>query len=402
MAQVKQKIPSGLLFLSLAHLVSDLPQGALPSLLPHLQSAYQLSYTQVAFLVFMQNLTSSVIQPVFGYLTDRLSLPWLIPVGILLSGLGMSAFIVADSYEQLLMLVTIGGLGIAAFHPQGSKAALLTSAKGAAGHSIGIFSVGGQMGFALGTVFITLLLQLPGDLNNIIWFGLPALILAPLLWRRLDWLCPEPPPRPLATTAELNQSLKAAIPWASLITILTYIFIRSTIHTGLITYIPLYYAAGTVGKDFFSGHLLTVFFLAGVFGTYLGGRLSDTFGRKTIIAGSMLIVLPLIAIIPQTTGIVTVALMALIGFISVSSNSPTIVMMQETLPHNVGMASGLSIGFSIGLGGLGVTLLGQVADSFGLSTVLTILAALPILGLICTTFLPGNISFIRNADTTRN
>jgi FSR family fosmidomycin resistance protein-like MFS transporter len=391
MPQAKTEfLPSTLLLLSLAHLVTDLSQGALPALLPELQKAYNLTYAQIGFMVLMQNMASSVIQPIFGYLSDRIALPWLIPAGVIISGLGMASLVFADSYFSLLATVTIGGLGVAAFHPQGSKAAHLTSAKDSKGHSMGIFSVGGNLGFALGAMFITFLLHLSGGLTNIIWFALPALILAPILWSQLRRIVPSVPAVSRRATVEALQTHRP-IPWSLLTVLLTYIFIRSSIHTGLSTYIPLYYVNYLSGSAFYASNLLSVFFLSGVVGTYAGGRLSDKWGRKTIIMASMAATLPLVAILPYTSGIATVILVGLIGFVMVSSFSTTIVLAQEAMPSHIGMAGGLTIGFSIGLGGVGATVLGNVADVFGIPAVFTLLACLPLAGLVCTFFLPGSV-----------
>ena len=381
-------LPSTLALLSLAHLVTDLSQGALPALLPELQTAYQLTYAQVGFIVFMQNM-ASVIQPLFGYLSDRLALPWLIPAGVIISGLGLATLIFAGSYTSLLAAVTIGGIGIAAFHPQASKAAHLTSSHGSKGHSMGIFSVGGNLGFALGAIYITFLLHLPGGLDNIAWFGLPAFLLAPLLWLQLKKIVPATPVQ--SPSAPQKSQPRHKIPWGLLGVLLTYIFIRSSIHTGLTTYIPLYYVNFLAGSPFYASNLLSVFFLSGVVGTYAGGRLSDKWGRKAIIMASMAATLPLVALLPHTGGIVTVILVGLIGFVMVSSFSTTIVMAQEAMPGHIGMASGLTIGFSIGLGGIGATLLGHIADLYGIPAVFTLLALLPLAGLACTFFLPGAI-----------
>lgn len=382
-------LPSTLLLIALAHLVADLSQGALPALLPELQKTFNLTYAQIGLIVLMQNMASSVIQPLFGYLSDRISLPWLIPAGVLISGLGMASLVFAQSYSHIILSVTLGGLGIAAFHPQGSKAAHLTSDKGSKGHSMGIFSVGGNLGFALGAMYLTFLLQRSGGLSNLVWFSLPAVILAPILWSQLQRIVPSASASSVQAATEKRQE-PSAIPWSLLAVLLTYIFIRSSINTGLSTYIPLYYVNYLSGSPYYASNLLSVFFLSGVAGTYAGGRLSDKWGRKKVIVTSMAATLPLVAILPYTGGLMTVVVVGLIGFVMISSFSTTIVLAQEAMPNHIGMAGGLTIGFSIGLGGVGATLLGYVADRFGIPSVFTLLALLAVAGLICTFFLPDS------------
>lgn len=131
-----------LFLLATGHLTTDLNQGALPVLLPFLKNAFQLTYAQVGYIVLIQNLTSSVIQPLFGYLTDKISLAWLIPAGVLLASLGMAVTGYAPSYAVLLLIVIITGLGVASFHPQASKTVHFISSAAHKGRNQGFFSVG--------------------------------------------------------------------------------------------------------------------------------------------------------------------------------------------------------------------------------------------------------------------
>jgi FSR family fosmidomycin resistance protein-like MFS transporter len=141
----------------------------------------------------------------------------------------------------------------------------------------------------------------------------------------------------------------------------------------------------------YASYLLAVFLLAGVIGTYTGAALSDRFGRKTVIMGSILATLPLISLFPYTTGFATLIVLALTGLALISSFATTVVLAQEMMPGYVGMASGLTIGFSIGLGGVGATILGYVADHFGVPSVFTVLALLPLVGVTLAWFLPGKL-----------
>lgn len=383
-------ISKPLALLTLSHLVTDLSQGALPVLLPFLQTAFHLTYTQIGIIVLMQNLTSSVIQPLFGFITDRVSLPWLVPASVLVAGFGLAITGYSANYYMLLLTVVIGGLGVASFHPQASKSTHQLSSAAAKGRSMGIFSVGGNAGMAFGSIFMSLLLSLPGNLANTIYFFIPAGLLSVILYLNLSSITSRE--LPAATLPEKqNKAGSQPLNYLCLGALLIYIFIRSSIHTGLTTYLPVYYINYLSGSPAFASYLITSFLLAGVLGTFLGGVLSDRIGRKAVIMLSMALSLPLLVLLPYTGGAVTVVLLALIGLILISSFATTVVLAQEMMPGYVGLASGLTIGFSIGLGGVGATILGWLADHFGVPSVFTALSLLPIAGLLCIHLLPGSV-----------
>ncbi|SDF20481.1 MFS transporter [Sporomusa acidovorans] len=387
--QKKTILSKSLVLVALSHAITDLSQGALPILLPFLKSAFALSYSQVGLIVLAQNVTSSVIQPVFGYITDRFPLPWLVPAGVLLSGVGMAVTGLAPSYIGLLAIVIITGLGIAAFHPQGAKMIHNTTQANSRGQSMAVFSVGGNLGQACGSVFMMTLLTLPGSINNTLYFCLPALLLAALLWLNLSALSPQTLPQ--ETPKVKKSGATTPIPLAMVSLLLFYIFFRSSIAAGLTTYIPLYFADYLGGSHAYASYLVSGYLLSGVAGTYVGGVLGDKFGRKTIILGSMLLTLPMLLVLPHVTGYWTLPLVLTIGFVYIASFSSTTVLAQEMMPGYEALAASLTIGFSIGLGGLAVTLLGYVADHFGVPSVFTIISVIPVAAAALAFFLPGRL-----------
>ena len=380
-------LPKPLFLLALSHLVTDLSQGALPMLLPSLKVALDLSYTQIGIIVLVQNVTSSIIQPLFGVITDKVSLPWLLPLSVFLSGLGMSITGFMSTYGYVLLAVIVGGMGVAGFHPQASKSVHFVSPDVIKGRSMGVFSVGGNLGMAIGAAFMMILLTLPGNMHNTIWFLLPGSIAALLLLRNLSQVSPHSFNR----GGKSSSTAKKAINWSPLLLLLTFIFFRSTLHAGLSTYIPMYYVNYLNGSAVYAGYMLSLFLAGGAIGTFVGATLSDKFGRKTIITFSMLIVLPLVVLLPYTNGLVTMVLLTVTGFTLISSFATTLVLAQAMMPGYEGMASGLTIGFTIGLGGLGVTILGFIADLYGVPSVFTVLSTLPIIGGLLSVFLPGRL-----------
>lgn len=340
MSENRRRFSVPLLLLTLSHGITDLSQGALPVLLPLLKGTFGLSYAQVGIIVMMQNFTSSIIQPAFGYISDRLALPWLIPLGVLLAGVGLALTGLVNSYYLLLAIVVITGLGVAAFHPQGAKGAHHASSPERRGQNMAIFSVGGHLGATLGTILMALLLTMPGTLSNTVYLGLPAIITSGLLWLNLAKISPAAPAQPAAAK---TSDRRGPLPYLLIGVLLSFIFFRSAIAAGLSTYIPLYYVDYLAGSPAYAGYLLSVYSLTGVAGTYIGGTLSDRLGRKTVIILSLLVSWPLIALLPYTSGTVTFALMAVLGLTLVATSSPTLVLAQEMMPGYEAMADRKSV-----------------------------------------------------------
>ena len=365
--------------LAIGHLVTDLQAGALPIVLPHLKEMFSLTYAQMAAIVLTQNVTSSVIQPVFGYITDKRSLPTLLPYCAALAGAGFAAIGWVSSYAFLLLTVIVIGVSSASYHPQASKTVNFLSDENSKAQNMGLFSLGGNAGMAAGSMMMTFLVGLEGGIHNTMYFVLPGL----LVFGYMTHFMPEYKRVNIEhalkqATAKAKQEA-AKLSYFGLGLLLFFIFMRSTIHTGMSTYLPLFFMKFRDCEPVFASLLVTVFLLGGVAGTYIGAVLSDRLGARAIIFGSMVLSIPPIWALDMVyTKAAIVAAVGLAGFFIIGSNATTIVLAQTMLPNNVGMAAGLTIGFSVGLGGLGVTILGVLADNFGLPFVIQLLTCLSI------------------------
>lgn len=375
--------------LVLGHLVTDLQGGALPIVLPHLKEIFALSYSQLAAIVLTQNITSSVIQPLFGYLTDKKSLPQLLPYCAALAGAGFAAVGWVSSYEFLLLAVIFIGIASATYHPQASKTVNFLSTKAAKAKNMGLFSLGGNAGMAFGSLGMAFLISLPGGLHNTIYFLLPGLLVFGLMLKCM--------PAYIQVNQAYNNRRQAAevnhtdnnIPYLGLLFLLLFIFLRSTIHTGLSTYLPLFFMKFRSCDSSFASMLVSGFLLGGVAGTYIGAVLSDRLGARKIILGSIVFSIPAIWLINLAVSPVTaLAAVILAGFAIIGSFATTIILAQSLLPNNVGMAAGLTIGFSVGMGGFGVTLLGILADNWGLPLVMQLITWLPVAAAIIAVWIP--------------
>lgn len=322
-------------------------------------------------------ITSSVSQLLFGYLTDRRSLPVLIPVGCVLSGAGLALTALVPGYAALLGAIAISGLGVAAFHPEAARsAARVSGAARATGMSI--FSVGGNVGFALGPLAVAALAPLLRS-GGTLSFLVPAVVVGAVTWPALRG-------SPLAGQAAPSKTRPAshipragrAMAFLTLITIL-----RSVVQVSLLTFVPLYEVAQLGRPESVASSLLTVFLAAGAAGTLVSGVAADRWGRKAVVVASFAAGSPLLLLFSRSDGIVAYVALAGVGLALLSTFAVTIVMGQELMPHRTGVASALVIGFASGVGGAAVGLFGHLADDVGPGWILQALAVVPLLAALC-------------------
>jgi FSR family fosmidomycin resistance protein-like MFS transporter len=363
------------LLLSLGHLVTDINQGALPALLPFLIAEYHLSYTAAGFIIFGSNIASTVVQPLFGHLADRLSSPWLMPAGIVLAGAGLAATGIVTDYAWVLVSVMVSGIGIAAFHPQGAQMTNRVSGRKQA-TAMSIFGVGGTLGFAIGPAFATAVV-LHWGLRGSVVMAIPAGIMAVLLaWQLSAGLRGE---RTAAGGRVLVPAGQSHDAWGPFARLTAAVIARAVLFYGFNTFIPLYWIHVLHRSKAAGAMALTVFALSSVIGNLLGGRLADRFGHTRIVTGGLFALIPIApALLAVTSEPAAFVLLALIGGTLSTTYSPLIILGQKYLPNRVGLSSGVTLGIAVSIGGVATPLVGQVADHYGLWAALAALALTPI------------------------
>ena len=366
--------------LSAGHFATDFANGALPALLPFMVDRFGLSYTLAAVAMLASAASSSLIQPLFGAWSDRRGALWLLPTGVAVAGTGIALAAAAPAYWLVLLFVVASGLGVAAYHPEGSKFAAYTSGERRAS-GMSLFSIGGNLGYALGPTVTTPLVLAFGLAGGLL-LALPCLAIASVLLVALPFLgtfAPEP-----GSSRQFGGRDRPG----ALVLLLGVIGFRSVAWFGLITFVPLWEVSIGNSKSYGS-HLLTLMLLAGGLGTLAAGPIADRIGRRPVVVASMLATGPLILVYVLVGGVPGAVALALVGVCVISTFGVTMVMAQEYLPSRIGMASGLSIGLSIGLGGIAAVALGAVADSIDLRFAMLAAAAAPALGLVLALMLPS-------------
>jgi MFS transporter, FSR family, fosmidomycin resistance protein len=369
--------------LSAGHLFTDLNQGAVAALLPFLISERGISLAAAGALVFAATVSSSIVQPIFGIFSDRRPMPALMPLGVLLAGGGMALVGVAPSYPLILLCVVASGIGVAAFHPEAARFANYVSGSGRA-RGMSFFSVGGNAGFALGPALTTPLVLLFG-LPGAILLVLPAAVMAAVLLHEIPRMLTF---KPDASESEAEDMSSAPEHWGPFVRMIGVVTVRSFVYFGLVAFVASYYERVLGVSPALGNAALTLMLFGGAAGTLIMGPLADRFGRRAVVGASMLLLPPLIFCFTLAGPLVGMVLLVLVGAATVGTFGITVVMGQEYLPGRIGLAAGITMGLSIGLGGIGAPLLGLIADTGGLYLTMLIIAALPAIGFLLALTLP--------------
>ncbi len=376
----------GLFGITTGHTSVDMQTGSLAVLLPLLLAEFNLSYGMAALIVSVNNLIIAVAQPLFGIMGDRKPMRWLIFVGCVLCGTAMTSVMFLPSYGLVIAAVVLSGIGSAMFHPEALSAMRDVSGdKTETGTSV--FFFGGNLGFALGPLLATTLIAASGK------FGaagmiVPTLIgLAMMLTQRrlIAGSSRVVKSRAIAGNTQAISRRRVA---GLVVFLLALIAIRSAILSGLQTFIPLYFDRYTSVPHNEVALMVTVLIFTGAFGTLLGGPISERIGRRNTMCAAMVVVFVALLIFMRAEGATQLIALGIAGAFITMPWPISVVMVQEAMPNNVGLASGLTLGLAYGASGLAISLMGGMADVAGLPAVMTLITLLPIAVFAMSLFVP--------------
>ena len=375
--------------ISFSHLLNDTIQSILPAIYPFLKSAFALSFTQVGLMTLALMLTASLLQPLVGVYTDRWPMPYSLVIGMGFSLAGLMLLALAGSYALLLVAAGLLGVGSSVFHPEASRIARMASG-GRHGLAQALFQVGGNVGSAIGPL-IGAFLIVPRGQSSIVWCSLLAVAAILVLWRIGDWsatrLSSAGRTRTGSPSFRHPGVSRRRVGW-SLAILGALIFSKYFYLASLNSYYTFYLISKFHVSVRTAQIHLFVFLGSVAAGTVLGGPLGDRFGRKAIIRGSILGVLPFTLLLPHANLFWSSILTMTIGMILASAFPAIVVFAQELVPDRVGLISGVFFGFAFGMAGLGAAALGRLADVIGIEAVYRLCAFLPAIGLLAA-FLPN-------------
>jgi FSR family fosmidomycin resistance protein-like MFS transporter len=368
-----------LALLAFAHFTIDAYSSFFSPLLPLLVDKLHLSLTQVGNLVALAAISSSFAQPLYGWLSDRLERPWFVAFGPVVAALFMSGIGLAPSYEVLVVLLMLGGMGVAAFHPE---AAVLAGEIGQRRSvAMSIFITGGTLGFSLGPLYAVWVAGRFGIEHT--WLAaLPGLVVALVL---LAWFARVPPRKRPASSRPALSELRPVL--RSLLLLYGAVVMRSAVSYGFMIFLPLYLHARGFSLSA-GGAMVTAYAGLGAVGGFFGGWLAERWGGKRVVTLSFLIAAPLymgFLVLPGPAALVSLVA----GSFALQTSLPiNVVLGQELSPRHSSTISSLLMGAAWGLGALLIGPIGALADARGLTLALGCLATLLLGGFACAAALP--------------
>ncbi|MFE7590957.1 MFS transporter [Kitasatospora sp. NPDC057512] len=368
-----------ILLLSVGHSCVDVYQGAVAALVPFFAAERHYGYAAVSGVVLAASLLSSVAQPLFGALTDRRPLPWLLPVSTLLGGAGIALSGVSGSYGLTLAFVALSGVGVAAYHPESARVARLAARRAGDGRrgpgthrGMAWFSLGGNLGFAAAPLLVAAVVG-TGGLRLTPLLALPALAGAALCLPVLREL------ERRRAAGEAREPVPGADDRAAFVRLSLAVVCRSVAFVGLSTFLSLFTTQRLGGGPAAGTAALVVLYAGGAVGSVLGGALADRWGRVAVARWSYLVAAVAVAGVLLVPGPVLYLFVALTSAGLYVPFSLQVTLGQDYLPSRIGTASGITLGLTVSIGGLASPVIGGLADATSLRTALLPLVLMPVL-----------------------
>lgn len=369
------------------HFCSDINQTALSALLPFLIASYHYDYTTAALLVMLANIVGSVVQPLLGQFADKRNSPWIMAAGLLLAGGGMAVTGCISNFIGLSIAVMISGIGIAMFHPQAAKLVNHVSTDENRGMTLSIFSFGGSLGSTFGPILLTGSIALFGIKGTLTFFIPPIIICAIIIscYKNLKEIGAD---SVTSKGAEGTTRFEATDQWHSFAKLCIVMFGRSIVYYGLNTFLALYWIHNLGQSETVANGTISIYYGIGAVCTLIGGKLADKYGNRFIVKIGFVILLPTVLFLPMTNHVYTASLLLIPMSAAIQMvYSPMVVLGQKYLPNRVGLASGVTLGLAVSVGGIVAPVLGKVADVFGLEAAMYVLAAIAIVPMLVSFFL---------------
>lgn len=367
------------ILLAMGHFFNDFYCNFLPILLPILIPKLGLSLTLSGALVMVMSLSANVLQPVFGYFMDKYNFNKIMPLIIPFGAVFICLTNWASNFIVLAVLIGLSGLAVSTFHPMGAGLVSKVAPDGKISTCISIFVAGGSFGFALAPILLVYFMQMY-SLDYLPILIIPAIILGVLMYSsglsKARFVNEQ-------VAKNMHFNLAQILQNKPLMLLNISMGLRAWLFTALVTFLPLW-AIEKGCDNTLSGWILTIYLCGSVIGGLIGGALNDKIGYKKVILWALIFTLipTMYFLFAQQIDILMYIALFVGGGLVMAANPGAIVWGQDLLPDNPGMASGMMLGLSFGLGGFGTMLTGSFAESYGLTMALALTAILLVISIV--------------------
>lgn len=367
------------ILLAMGHFFNDFYCNFLPILLPILIPKLGLSLTLSGALVMVMSLSANVLQPVFGYFMDKYNFNKIMPLIIPFGAVFICLTNWASNFIVLAVLIGLSGLAVSTFHPMGAGLVSKVAPDGKISTCISIFVAGGSFGFALAPILLVYFMQMY-SLDYLPILIIPAIILGVLMYSsglsKARFVNEQ-------VAKNMHFNLAQILQNKPLMLLNISMGLRAWLFTALVTFLPLW-AIEKGCDNTLSGWILTIYLCGSVIGGLIGGALNDKIGYKKVILWALIFTLipTMYFLFAQQIDILMYIALFVGGGLVMAANPGAIVWGQDLLPDNPGMASGMMLGLSFGLGGFGTMLTGSLAESYGLTMALALTAILLVISIV--------------------
>lgn len=367
------------ILLAMGHFFNDFYCNFLPILLPILIPKLGLSLTLSGALVMVMSLSANVLQPVFGYFMDKYNFNKIMPLIIPFGAVFICLTNWASNFIVLAILIGLSGLAVSTFHPMGAGLVSKVAPDGKISTCISIFVAGGSFGFALAPILLVYFMQVY-SLDYLPILIIPAIILGILMYSsglsKARFVNEQ-------VAKNMHFNLAQILQNKPLMLLNISMGLRAWLFTALVTFLPLW-AIEKGCDNTLSGWILTIYLCGSVIGGLIGGALNDKIGYKKVILWALIFTLipTMYFLFAQQIDILMYIALFVGGGLVMAANPGAIVWGQDLLPDNPGMASGMMLGLSFGLGGFGTMLTGSLAESYGLTMALALTAILLVISIV--------------------
>ena len=367
------------ILLAMGHFFNDFYCNFLPILLPILIPKLGLSLTLSGALVMVMSLSANVLQPVFGYFMDKYNFNKIMPLIIPFGAVFICLTNWASNFIVLAVLIGLSGLAVSTFHPMGAGLVSKVAPDGKISTCISIFVAGGSFGFALAPILLVYFMQMY-SLDYLPILIIPAIILGVLMYSsglsKARFVNEQ-------VAKNMHFNLAQILQNKPLMLLNISMGLRAWLFTALVTFLPLW-AIEKGCDNTLSGWILTIYLCGSVIGGLIGGALNDKIGYKKVILWALIFTLipTMYFLFAQQIDILIYIALFVGGGLVMAANPGAIVWGQDLLPDNPGMASGMMLGLSFGLGGFGTMLTGSLAESYGLTMALALTAILVVISIV--------------------